>query len=176
MRSQEDPPYSSLDKICRNRTSSINEESIGFMIGPRLIAAGRLGDAYPAVNLLITNDITIAIGFAEAFDSLNKERQAIVSRLRKKRRSLFRKCTENTIPSVFVIAKEGWNWGVVGIVASRITENIIVLRLFLSIYPETGIAKGSARSIEGFNMYEELTENADFLPHWWTSNGSWYYA
>ena len=61
------------------------------------------------------------------------------------------------IPLVFVIAKEGWNSGVVGIVASRLTEKYYRPSIVLSIDSETGIAKGSARSIEGFNMYAELS-------------------
>ena len=62
------------------------------------------------------------------------------------------------LPLVFVIAAEGWNAGVVGIVASRITEKYYRPTIVLSIDVEKGIAKGSARSIAGFDMFAELSK------------------
>ena len=61
--------------------AGLSEESIGFMIGPRLNAAGRLGDASPAVDLLRTEDATVAMTLAKELDTLNKERQALVSKM-----------------------------------------------------------------------------------------------
>ena len=66
---------------------------------------------------------------------------------------------------VLVVAGEGWNAGVVGIVASRLVEKYYRPTIVLSIDREKGIAKGSARSIEGFHLYNELAKNRDILPH-----------
>lgn len=70
------------------------------------------------------------------------------------------------LPHVLVLAGENWNIGVVGIVASRIVERYYRPAIVLSIDPETGLAKGSARSIAGFDMYQALTECSDLLDHY----------
>lgn len=165
MRSSHRPAIQALAKIAGTEQRQLNEESIGFMIGPRLNAVGRLGDASPAVHLLMTEELDVATGLAEELDSLNKERQALVSNMAKEAEEMIVKMYGNTVPLVFVIAKEGWNAGVVGIVASRLTEKFYRPSIVLSIDPEKGIAKGSARSIEGFNMHAELMKNAAILPH-----------
>jgi len=166
MRASKKPGIQALARVAGVEQSQITEESLGFMIGPRLNAAGRLGDASPAVDLLKTDDVRIAGGLAEELDALNKERQSLVSTMTKEAEAMVTEMYGDTVPLVFVIAKEGWNAGVVGIVASRLTEKYYRPSIVLSIDPEAGIAKGSARSIEGFNMYEELTKNADILPNY----------
>ena len=67
--------------------------------------------------------------------------------------------------AVLVIAKEDWNAGVIGIVASRLVEKFYRPTIVLSIDHEKGVAKGSARSIEGFDMFAELSKSRDILPH-----------
>lgn len=165
MRLSHRPGIQALTKIAGIEQRQLNEESIGFMIGPRLNAVGRLGDASPAVDLLMTEEVDVATGLAEELDSLNKERQALVSNMAKEAEEMIVELYGNTVPRVFVIAKEGWNAGVVGIVASRLTDKFYRPSIVLSIDQEKGIAKGSARSIEGFNMHAELTKNASILPH-----------
>ncbi|WP_172369064.1 single-stranded-DNA-specific exonuclease RecJ [Sporosarcina jiandibaonis] len=163
LRSSRRPSIQALTKIAGTEQSKLTEETIGFMIGPRLNAVGRLGDASPAVDLLKTTDAGIATGLAEKLDTLNKERQELVSTITKEAEAIIMEMYGDEIPKVFVIAKENWNSGVVGIVASRLTEKYYRPSIVLSIDSEAGIAKGSARSIDGFNMYEELTENAHIL-------------
>ena len=166
MRVSKRPGIQALARVAGVEQSQLTEESLGFMIGPRINAAGRLGDASPAVDLLKTDDAKIAAGLAEELDSLNKERQSLVSTMTKEAEAIVSEMYGDTVPLVFVIAKEGWNSGVVGIVASRLTEKYYRPSIVLSIDSEAGIAKGSARSIEGFNMYEELTKNASILPNY----------
>jgi single-stranded-DNA-specific exonuclease len=163
LRSSRRPAIQALTKIAGTEQSQLTEETIGFMIGPRLNAVGRLGDASPAVDLLKTTDVGVATGLAEKLDALNKERQALVATITKEAEAIIMEMYGNEIPKVFVIAKENWNSGVVGIVASRLTEKYYRPSIVLSIDSEAGIAKGSARSIDGFNMYKELTENANIL-------------
>lgn len=166
MRRSKRPAIQALARIAGTDQSGLTEESIGFMIGPRINAAGRLGDASPAVDLLKTEDITTAMMLAKELDDLNKERQALVSKMTEEAEHLISEMYGERIPLVYVVAKEGWNAGVVGIVASRLTEKYYRPSIVLSIDSETGEAKGSARSIEGFNMYEELAKNASILPRY----------
>lgn len=165
MRVTKRPAIQALTRVAGTEQATLTEESIGFMIGPRLNAAGRLGDASPAVELLKTEDTAIAAALAKELDALNKERQAIVSEITKEAEEMIAQMYGDTVPLVFVIGGEGWNAGVVGIVASRLTEKYYRPAIVLSIDMETGIAKGSARSIDGFDMFVELSKNAHILPH-----------
>ncbi len=154
-----------LCKIGNTHQQEMTEESIGFMIAPRLNAVGRLGDADPAVDLLLTEDPEEAKALAEEIDRLNKERQAIVSEMTDEAINM----VENQFPledhSVLVIGKEGWNSGVVGIVASRLVDKYYRPTIVLSFDSEKGTAKGSARSIVGFDLFKNLSTCRDILPH-----------
>ncbi|MFS0575326.1 single-stranded-DNA-specific exonuclease RecJ [Sporosarcina sp. 179-K 3D1 HS] len=165
MRRSKRPAIQALARVAGTEQSDLNEESIGFTIGPRINAAGRLGDATPAVELLKTEDEGVAIALAQQLDSLNKERQVIVSTITKEAERMISDKYGEKLPYVFVIAGEGWNPGVVGIVASRLTEKYHRPSIVLSLDNEAGVAKGSARSIAGFDLYMELSKNADLLPH-----------
>lgn len=165
MRKTRRPGISALAKVASTPQSQLNEESIGFMIGPRLNAPGRLGDAAPAVELLKTEDARIASDLAEELDHDNKERQDIVATITKEAHAMIDALYGDQIPAVFVLAKEGWNPGVVGIVASRITEKYYRPTVMLSIDNITNTAKGSARSIDGFHLYNELAKNRGLLTH-----------
>lgn len=144
---------------------SFNEDSIGFGIAPRINAVGRLEDADPAVELLLTNDEVEAERIAEEIDFLNKERQSIVKEITQEAIAE----VETRFPledyPVLVIAKEGWNPGVVGIVASKLVEKYYRPTIILSIDREKGTAKGSARSIPGFDLFQNLSLNRELLPH-----------
>lgn len=151
--------------VCGIKDQILNAEHVGFAIGPRVNALGRLGSAMPAVELFTTNDKELALQLAEELDFANKERQAIVSEITE---AAIAEVEANFPPasnSVLVIAKEGWNPGVIGIVASRLVEKYYRPTIVLSIDPEKGTAKGSARSIEGFDMFENLSDCRDILPH-----------
>ncbi|MGM0830506.1 MAG: single-stranded-DNA-specific exonuclease RecJ [Bacillota bacterium] len=154
-----------LCRIANAQQQEITEESIGFMIAPRINAVGRLGDADPAVDLMLTEDAEEAKALAEEIDSLNKERQAIVSQMTEEAVEM----VENDFPlydnSVLVIGKEGWNPGVVGIVASRLVDKFYRPTIVLSFDSEKGTAKGSARSIAGFDLFKNLSTCRDILPH-----------
>lgn len=159
------PGIRALKKVCNIEDQVLNAEHVGFAIGPRINAAGRLAHAAPAVELLTTSDAKEAFAIAEEIDQLNKERQSIVNEMTKEAIEI----VENEFPisdnHVLLIGKEGWNPGVIGIVASRLVEKYYRPTIILSYDSETGKAKGSARSIEGFDMFENLSESRDILPH-----------
>ncbi|MDN4607111.1 single-stranded-DNA-specific exonuclease RecJ [Sporosarcina highlanderae] len=165
MRMSKRPAIQALAKISATEQSTLNEESLGFMIGPRLNAPGRLGSADSAVHLLKTTDQMEAMSIAEQLDALNKERQALVTEIADEADRALVEMYGDMLPYVIVIAGEGWNQGVVGIVASRLTEKYYRPSIVLSIDKESGIAKGSGRSIQGFDLFKELSKNADLLPH-----------
>ena len=144
---------------------SFNEDSIGFGIAPRINAVGRLEDADPAVELLLTNDREEAERIAEEIDFLNKERQSIVKEITNEAIAQVESCFPPEDFPVLVIAKEGWNPGVVGIVASKLVEKYYRPTIILSIDREKGMAKGSARSIPGFDLFQNLSLNRELLPH-----------
>lgn len=144
---------------------SINEETVGFTLAPRINAVGRLENADMAVELLLTDDPIEAEALAEEMDALNKTRQSIVNEITTEAIEE----VENNFPidsnSVLVIGKEGWNAGVIGIVASRLVERFYRPTIVLSFDQEKGLAKGSARSIEGFDLFQNLSTCRDILPH-----------
>lgn len=138
------------------KIEEVTEDSIGFIIGPRLNAVGRLQDASLAVDLLLEDDELIAEDMAQEIDALNKERQKIVSN-----------CVEEALEEienhylndkVIVLAKEGWNPGVLGIVASRIVNQYHRPTIVLGIDPEKNEAKGSARSIPAYDIFKNGME------------------
>ncbi|WP_010678255.1 single-stranded-DNA-specific exonuclease RecJ [Bacillus timonensis] len=159
------PGLQALLKKAKIEYNDISEETVGFAIGPRINAVGRLQAADPAVDLLMTNDPEEASYIADEIDELNKERQQLVNQMTQE---AIQEVEENYPPSansVLVIAREGWNSGVIGIVASRLVDRFYRPTIVLSIDSEKRLAKGSARSIEGFNLYESLSTCRDILPH-----------
>lgn len=139
---------------------------VGFSLGPRINAGGRLETAEVAVKLLTTTDPVEADELAQALDQMNRERQELVQMIAEEAEALVRAHYPPEDNGVLVLAAPGWNIGVVGIVASRIVETFYRPTIILSIDEETGKAKGSARSIAGFDMYQALTACKDLLLHY----------
>ncbi|WP_270179413.1 single-stranded-DNA-specific exonuclease RecJ [Alkalihalobacillus sp. CinArs1] len=154
-----------LLEVCGLKGQELNEEHLGFGIGPRLNAVGRLEHAGPAVELLTTEDYEYAKQLAEEIDSLNKARQELVNTMTKEAIEEVEMNYPLDDNRVLIIAREGWNPGVIGIVASRLVEKYYRPTIVMSIDREKGVAKGSARSIEGFDMFMNLSECRDILPH-----------
>jgi single-stranded-DNA-specific exonuclease len=144
---------------------SINEETIGFTLAPRINAVGRLEDADLAVELILTDDPIEAENLAAEMDALNKSRQAIVNSITTEAIEEVEKNFPIETNKVLVIGKEGWNAGVIGIVASRLVEKYYRPVIVLNFDPEKGVAKGSARSIAGYDLFKNLSTCRDILPH-----------
>ncbi|MFC7440892.1 single-stranded-DNA-specific exonuclease RecJ [Laceyella putida] len=137
---------------------------VGFAIGPRINASGRLGSADAAVRLLTTENEEEARRLAEELDEMNRERQELVEEMTQEAIAEVER-DKDQHQHVIVIAKKGWNVGVVGIVASRLVEKYYRPVIVLSIDEEKGMAKGSARSIAAFHLYQALAECREWLPH-----------
>ncbi|MEH7074170.1 single-stranded-DNA-specific exonuclease RecJ [Neobacillus drentensis] len=144
---------------------SINEETIGFTLAPRINAVGRLEDADLAVQLILTDDPIEAENLAAEMDALNKSRQSIVNAITTEAIEEVEKNFPIETNKVLVIGREGWNAGVIGIVASRLVEKYYRPVIVLNFDPEKGVAKGSARSIIGFDLFKNLSTCREILPH-----------
>ncbi|WP_183183680.1 single-stranded-DNA-specific exonuclease RecJ [Anoxybacteroides voinovskiense] len=154
-----------LLKQCGANLSQVNEETVGFVLAPRINAVGRLGDASPAVKLLMTDDEAEAQQLAAEMEVLNRERQQLVNDITEEAVAMIEREFPLHAHRVLVVAKEGWNAGVVGIVASKLVERFYRPTIVLSIDREKGIAKGSGRSIHGFDLFHHLSASRDILPH-----------
>ena len=159
------PGLIALKKICGMTNGPLNADHIGFAMGPRINAAGRLESALPAVQLLTTADEEKAKKLAVYIDELNKERQTLVNEITEQAMKQVEERFRLEDNQVLIIAQEGWNVGVIGIVASRLVERYYRPTIILNIDREKGEAKGSARSIAGFDMFAELSKNKEILPH-----------
>lgn len=157
---REDPTLglAALAKKASVKLEAASEETIGFTLAPRLNAIGRLGPADPAADLLLTSDPEEAVFLAEEIDAANLERKAIVAEIDLEAEAII-EAEGLANDRVLVIAKENWNAGVLGIVASRIADRYTRPVIMLAINPETGLAKGSGRSIPAFHLYQELDKN-----------------
>ncbi|NQP51615.1 single-stranded-DNA-specific exonuclease RecJ [Streptococcus suis] len=145
-----------LIKIAGIDIDSIDEETVGFQLAPRLNALGRLDDPNPAIELLTGFDDEEAHEIALMIDSKNVERKDIVQAIYDEAKSMLR-----SDRPVQVLAKEGWNPGVLGIVAGRLLEELHQPVIVLSI--EDGKAKGSARSIEAVDIFQALKDHRDLF-------------
>ncbi len=133
-------------------------EDIGYRLGPRLNAAGRLTTAEKSLRLLLTNDEAEAETLAQFLDAQNRERQEVEKQIFA---AAEEKIDKEHIGAAIVVADCGWHPGVLGIVASRIARRYHRPTIVIGI--ENGIGKGSGRSIEGLNLVEALKRCANRL-------------
>lgn len=141
---------------------SIDEETIGFIIGPRLNAVGRLDDASLACELLMTDDEEEAAFLAEQVEHFNRERKDIVATITEEAMAMAEMKVKNG-DLFLLLAKENWHEGVLGIVASKIVETFALPTLILNIDREQNHAKGSARSIDQVSMFEILSAHQELI-------------
>lgn len=133
---------------------------LGYILGPRLNAAGRLGDAGDGLRLLLTDDPAEAERLARRLEALNGERQALDQRMLEE--ALAQVASgDDPAGAAFVLAGDGWHPGVVGIVASRVVERYGRPTFLIAFDGDVG--KGSGRSISRFDLHAALTSCADLL-------------
>jgi single-stranded-DNA-specific exonuclease len=127
--------------------------ALGFILGPRINAAGRVGHAEEALALLTTNDKGEAYALARNLDDLNRKRQVIELRVVDEAIAQAEAAMgKDKKPSIVVVAADGWHPGVVGLAASRLKDRFSVPSLVLAINKTTGQATGSGRSITGVDL------------------------
>lgn len=143
------------------RGESVEAAHVGFRLGPRLNAAGRLGDAQAALELLLTEEEHRAEELATFLDINNRERQKTEQRVLEEARELLRDF-DPAAQRVIVLARPGWHPGVVGIVAARLVREWHRPACVLAL-DEEGRGRGSCRSIPGFDITAALRECAGVL-------------
>ena len=158
------PGLRELFKIAGIADKKVTAGSVAFAIAPRLNAAGRLGTATTAVQLLLTTDDEKAKLIAAELDSENKERQATEQEINKEALEMIAADPNFSKKKVIVLAKEGWHNGIIGIVASRITEMFYRPCILISL--TNGVGKGSGRSIPTFNLFDALSDSEDLLTNY----------
>lgn len=145
-----------LFKIAGIQENEVDEETVGFQIAPRLNALGRLDDPNPAIELLTGFDEEEARDIALMINQKNEERKEIVQKIYDEAKTMV-----DLNKPVQVLAGEGWNPGVLGIVAGRLLEELHQPVIVLNI--ENDLAKGSARSIEAVDIFEALDPHRDLF-------------
>lgn len=150
-----------LMKVSAVDPQKLGTGHIGFMLAPRINASGRIGQPQKGVELLITSDETYAAVLADELNLLNEERQQIEKQIFKEAVAQLESMPGRKSQRVLVVAGEGWHPGVIGIVASRLVERYYRPCILLNLDGDT--AKGSARSIEGFNLFEALCSAKELL-------------
>lgn len=131
----------------------IDSNAISFGIAPRINACGRMGHEKEALNLFLTNSIEEAKNITQKLNQYNLERQEIEKRIFKEVEEMMLNEKEKKLPCI-VLGKENWHHGVIGIVSSKITDMYFKPSILLCF--EENEAKGSGRSIPGFDLHEAL--------------------
>ncbi len=164
LRQWRSPGIDALSAICRRSGfgGRVDDEYIGFSIAPRLNAAGRMGHAREALELLLTADADIAASLAEELDRLNRQRQ-------KTEREMFGRAVEMIsslpqVPECIVVHDEAWHPGVAGIVASRLVEHFG--RPAFVLCRDGNVFSGSARGMAGFDVHAAIAS-----AHRWIISG-----
>ena len=138
----------------------ISSVQIGFVLAPRINAAGRMGAADMAADLLLCQDPAQAEELAKALCALNRERQSVEQTIYSQAEEMIERLPEEERRAL-VLASDTWHQGVVGIVASRLSEKYS--RPSFMIHLNGGVGKGSCRSWGGFNLFAALESCSDLL-------------
>jgi len=157
------PGIEALIELSKLKPGQLTSGQIVFTIAPRINAVGRLGDAERAVNLLIANNKKDALELAEVLETENYERRKIDVDTFEAAKEIVETQFDLDDELAIVLHDENWHPGVIGIVASRLVEKYYRPSVLLTTID--GVAKGSARSINGFNIYDALQKCEDLLLH-----------
>ena len=159
------PGLQALMKVAGVDPAAIDAGAVGFRLGPRINAAGRLGHPRAALHLLLTDDAEEARLLADTLEELNHERQAVEGRIVREAIAQVEQWPEaDKRRRAYVVAGEDWHEGVIGIVASRLVERFN--RPVVLIAGGEGDWKGSGRSIASFDLHAGLGACADLLERW----------
>lgn len=150
-----------LLNLVQGKDNKINSNMIGYQLGPKINAAGRLSDAKLGVELLTTTDKEKAKKIAKDLDDENRKRQEMEAHILEEALQYIEQNVDVKNEKIIVIAGKEWHHGVIGIVASRIMGQYYKPTIVLTL--EEGVYSGSARSIEGFNIFEALNMHKDKL-------------
>lgn len=152
----------SIIRLCKLTNKDITISEVIFKIGPRINASGRMQSGMETVDLLVSRDLHEAFEKGKDIDQYNRERKEIDKKITEEANALIEKKLDivNNKRSI-VIYNRDWHKGVIGIVASRLTELYYKPAVVLS--HSNGLATGSARSVQGFDIYSAVNASRDLL-------------
>ena len=148
-------------EICGLTGRELTMSDIVFKIGPRINASGRMQNGVEAVELLVERDLQKALTIATRIDEYNDQRRDVDKQMTEEANEIVARLESQQHQKSIVLYDEGWKKGVVGIVASRLTELYFRPTVVLTII--NGIASGSARSVAGFDIYDAIKSCRDLL-------------
>ena len=149
-------------KICQLSNREITISDVIFKIGPRINASGRMQSGREAVELLVSRDFTDAYQKAKNIDQYNKDRKELDKRITEEANAILEKHNETlSDKKSIVIYNKDWHKGIIGIVASRLTELYYKPSVVLTL--SNGLATGSSRSVQGFDIYKAIDASRDLL-------------
>ena len=152
-----------LRQIAGVSDRALNGVGITFSLAPRINAAGRMESAETALKLLLCEDLSAALGIAEQVDNCNKQRHISENEIMEEAVACIEADKRLKYAKVIVVCGENWHHGVIGIVAARITEKYGRPSIVITFDGDKGT--GSARSIEGFSVYDAIKACGDYLTH-----------
>ncbi|MCC6758636.1 MAG: single-stranded-DNA-specific exonuclease RecJ [Candidatus Omnitrophica bacterium] len=152
---------SALIDIAKIRGKKFKPYYVGFILGPRINATGRMGSAHKSLALLLSPDQATAFGLAQELEAHNLDRQRLQKEVIEEAMLMIESGINFKEDKVIVLYKEGWHKGVLGIVASRVAETYYRPTIIISM--EDGIGTASARSIEGYHLNEALQSCSEIL-------------
>lgn len=149
-------------KTCQLNHKEITISDVIFKIGPRINASGRMQSGREAVELLVSRDISEALSKAKEIDQYNKDRKELDKRITEEANSILEARGElQSEKKSIVIYNKDWHKGIIGIVASRLTELYYKPSVVLTL--TNGLATGSSRSVQGFDIYKAVDSSRDLL-------------
>ncbi|MGN0237628.1 MAG: single-stranded-DNA-specific exonuclease RecJ [Lepagella sp.] len=152
----------SIIRLCKLTNKDITISEVIFKIGPRINASGRMQSGMETVDLLVSRDLHEAFEKGKDIDQHNRERKEIDKKITEEANALIEeKVRDVNDRRAIVIYSKDWHKGVIGIVASRLTE--LYYKPSVVLTQSNGIATGSARSVQGFDIYAAVNSARDLL-------------
>ena len=171
MRETQRPGLKAMAELSGTNLETLTEETIGFTFAPRLNALGRLGDANPAVELLITQDPARARVLATQIEGLNAQRRLLTSQVYEAAETKLREKPNLLIEPAIILSHPNWPGGVVGIVANKLVDRYHKPAILFT-ESEDGILRGSARSVEGLHITKAISYTEGYFAGLrWPSHG-----
>ncbi|MBR3621697.1 MAG: single-stranded-DNA-specific exonuclease RecJ, partial [Clostridia bacterium] len=158
------PGVAALLKAAGAGNKRVSSSTVAYMLCPRINAAGRMGSASKALELLLSDDSETAEFLADEINSMNTGRQTCENELFRKALAIMQDNPEIGNSRIIVVDGEDWHQGVIGIVAAKLTERFG--RPSVVISRSGSEAKGSCRSIPGFSVYEAIDAVSGLLTHY----------
>ncbi len=166
-RNQCRPGISALLDIAKRDPQQLQAQDLGFVLGPRINAAGRMDTMDIGIECLLADDLAQAYPLAQQLNELNLERRQVESQIKQEALEDLQtlELDQDSLPSALVMFQENWHQGVIGIVAGRLKEQFHRPSIVFAADEDGEHIKGSARSIEGIHIRDAIEQVAEQHPH-----------